>query len=144
MGAATMSRPVPSRARGSARMPRQPGGRRREVRVKLSDAEYERFAAQAADEGVSLQRMLVEAAQAGGVQRARQVRRAVRELYSARHVLVAIGTNMNQMAARLNATGERDAAAMAAARDTVSRAAERLALAGEQMAAEISGGQRSR
>lgn len=106
------ARQVPAGSRGSARRHRVEGGRRREVRLRYTDAEYDALAARAAAAGVSVQRFLTEAGFAAG----RPVGSSLAaELAALRRLTAAIGNNLNQIARALNATGRPDPGVTAAA-----------------------------
>lgn len=92
--------------RRRARQPRLPGGRRHKHTVRLSDAEQEQVAARAIVAGVSVPRLLVEAALAGDEQTASERRAMVAEFLAVRRLLLAVSNNVNQLAKVANATGE--------------------------------------
>jgi hypothetical protein len=92
--------------RRTSRQPRQPGGRKNVVKVLLSDQERERLAGRARVAGVSVQRLLVEAALAGDAQTATERRGLIAEFAGARRLVAQVSNNVNQLARAANATGE--------------------------------------
>ena len=82
-----------------------PGGRRRQVIVRLSDDEHATLERRARTAGVSLQRYLVEAGLSGHAGDGAARRSAERELMQARAVLRAAGNNLNQLTKWANANG---------------------------------------
>jgi hypothetical protein len=82
-----------------------PGGRRRQVIVRLSDDEHGTLERRARTAGVSLQRYLVEAGLSGHAGDGAARRSAERELMQARAVLRAAGNNLNQLTKWANANG---------------------------------------
>ena len=92
--------------RPAARRRRQPGGRPHQHLVRLSDEEQVQILARARVAGVSVPRLLVEAALAGDAQTASERRALVAEFLAARRLLARVSNNVNQLAAAANATGE--------------------------------------
>ena len=82
-----------------------PGGRRRQVIVRLSDDEHGTLERRARTAGVSVQRYLVEAGLSGHAGDGAARRSAERELMQARAVLRAAGNNLNQLTKWANANG---------------------------------------
>jgi len=82
-----------------------PGGRRRQVIVRLSDDEHGTLERRARMAGVSVQRYLVEAGLSGHAGDGAARRSAERELMQARAVLRAAGNNLNQLTKWANANG---------------------------------------
>jgi hypothetical protein len=82
-----------------------PGGRRRQVIVRLSDDEQATLGRRARTAGVSVQRYLVEAGLSGHAGDGAARRSAERELMQARAVLRAAGNNLNQLTKWANANG---------------------------------------
>jgi hypothetical protein len=80
-----------------------PGGRRRQVIVRLSDDEHTTLERRARTAGVSVQRYLVEAGLSGHAGDGAARRSAERELMQARAVLRAAGNNLNQLTKWANA-----------------------------------------
>ena len=110
-----------------------PGGRPRQVIVRLSIDEHVALQQRAADAGVSVQRYLLEAGLSGVAGDGAARRRAERELVSTRGVLRAAGNNLNQLTKWANANGalpphiEPILAKVATATAAVSERVERLA-----------------
>ena len=86
-----------------ARLRNIPGGRPRQVIVRLSDDEHATLERRAQTAGVSLQRYLVEAGLSGHAGDGAARRSAERELMQARGVLRAAGNNLNQLTKWANA-----------------------------------------
>ena len=80
-----------------------PGGRRRQVIVRLSDDEHATLERRAHTAAVSVQRYLVEAGLSGHAGDGAARRSAERELMQARAVLRATGNNLNQLTKWANA-----------------------------------------
>jgi len=80
-----------------------PGGRRRQVIVRLSGDEHATLERRARTAGVSVQRYLVEAGLSGHAADGAARRSAERELMQARAVLRAAGNNLNQLTKWANA-----------------------------------------
>lgn len=115
---------VPAASKGSARRHRVEGGRKHEVKIRFTDAEYDAIAARAADAKVSVQRFLVDGALARRSPRA--VPSALIAELSGLHRLTAnLANNINQIARRLN-SGLGPDASLPAAADAVHRAMNRL------------------
>ena len=85
------------------RLRRVPGGRTRQVIVRITADEHAALQRRAADAGVSVQRYLVEAGLSGACGDGAARRRAERELIATRGVLRAAGNNLNQLAKWANA-----------------------------------------
>jgi len=93
--------------RGPRRLRRQPGGRPHAVKVLLSDAERERITARAAELGVSVPRLLVEAALADGTRQTVSERHGLlAEFTGARRLVAKVSNNLNQLTAAMHSTGE--------------------------------------
>ncbi len=93
---------------GRRRRANAPGGRRQVAhQVKVSPAEEAALVRLAAQAGVSVPRLLVEAALAPtpGVSVSER-REALTELFAVSRVLAGVATNLNQLARVANATGE--------------------------------------
>jgi len=86
-----------------ARLRNIPGGRPRQVIVRLSEDEYATLERRAQTACVSLQRYLVEAGLSGHAGDGAARRSAERELMQARGVLRAAGNNLNQLTKWANA-----------------------------------------
>lgn len=100
------------------------GGRRLRHTVKVTEVEETQLAAKAAEQGVTVPRLLVEAALAGGGETATQRREVAAELFATYRLLAAISNNINQIAKATNATGEAQtetSATLAAVRRTALR-----------------------
>jgi hypothetical protein len=95
------------------------------VKVKLSDAERLALEARAIRIGVSVPRLLVEAALAGSAQTLTERRALLGELFGARRLVAALGNNVNQLARVANSTG-RVPEELAAAAGAVVRVTARL------------------
>ncbi len=91
----------------------------------MTEAEEAQLLTRATEQGVTVPRLLVEAALAGGGETATQRREAAAQLFSTYRLLAVISNNVNQIAKATNATGEvqADTAATLAA---VRRTAERI------------------
>lgn len=99
--AALAQRPEPERAepeRQPVRRRRAPGGRHRVVFVRVSDAEHDELSALARRAGLSIPRLLVEAACAGSAGDAAHRRVLAYELLRAAAVATGVANNVNQMA----------------------------------------------
>ena len=110
-----------------------PGGRRRQVIVRLTDDEHATLERRARTAGVSVQRYLVEAGLSGHAGEGAARRSAERELMQARAVLRAAGNNLNQLTKWANANGaipaqiESVLATVTSATASVSKRADALA-----------------
>jgi hypothetical protein len=104
------------------------------VLVRLSDAEKLQIQARAISAGVSMPRLLVEAALLGSAQTASERRALVAELLAARRLVAALGNNVNQLARVANSTGQVPSE-LAAAAAAVARATARL----DAAVADVSG-----
>lgn len=101
-----MSRP---RARALARRRREnaPGGRRRRHSVLVTPEEEGLLVRLAAEQGVTVPRLLVEAATAERVgETASDRRELLTELFGVHRALGAVGNNLNQLTRAANATGD--------------------------------------
>lgn len=101
------------------------GGRRLRHEVKVTDTEEERLRAKAVEQGVTVPRLLVEAALAGGGETATQRRELAAELFATYRLLAQISNNVNQIARAVNATGDTPAQT-AATLEAVRRTAQRI------------------
>jgi uncharacterized protein (DUF1778 family) len=88
------------------RLAKHPGGRRHELKVRLTDEQRARVSRRASAAGVSISRLLVEAALSGSARTATERRAIVIELLSVRRLVAALGNNVNQLAKVANATGQ--------------------------------------
>jgi ABC-type transporter Mla subunit MlaD len=95
-----------------ARLTRVPGGRGKTVKVSMTDDEYLQVGARARVAGVSMQRLMIEAAlasgdgTAGGGMSASERRGLIAEFTGARRLVAQVSNNINQLAKVANATGE--------------------------------------
>lgn len=98
------------------RQRRQPGGSPQRINIRTTTLVYAVLHARAAVAGLSLPRYLVESGlrEASGSWSLRQQRWWAERLDVVEVRLIRIGTNLNQIAARLHATGEPDAGTAAA------------------------------
>lgn len=76
---------------------RKPGGRTKQVNVKVSLEEYEQLSARAAEVGVSVPRFLVESSLGGGVSPSER-RAWIASFLAARHQVAGAVNNLNQLA----------------------------------------------
>lgn len=100
------------------------GGRRFAHQVKVTPEEEAALLVRAEEQGVTVARLLVESALAGGAETAAQRRNLVVELFGVHRLLGTIANNVNQIAKATNATGEwqeQTTAAMVAVRRTCDR-----------------------
>lgn len=114
------------------RRTRLEGGRNRAVLVRVSDEEHERLAALAGDAGVSVPRLLVEAALGAGGPTPAERRAQFAALLAARRQLAGMATNLNQLARWANTEARWPAGAEPAAA-AVERATGRLEAALEAL-----------
>lgn len=118
----TPSRP-PSRALPRRRRANAEAARDRQQLVWLTEDEKKALVARAAEQNVSVSRLLVESALAGG--EAPEGRRAVMaELFELRRLLATVANNVNQVAKAANISGtvpDSAAGALADARDLMVR-----------------------
>ncbi len=125
----------PARSLGRRRQANVAGGRPRKHEVKVSPAEAEALAEIAQTQGVSVPRLLVEAALSGTGETSAQRREAMVELFAVHRKLAAISNNVNQMAKAANATHEMPeemAATLAAVKATAFRIDDVLKAIGAQ------------
>lgn len=95
--------------------------------VKVTADQEARLAAKAAERGVTVSRLLVESALAGGADAAAAAVKAAlaSEFFAVVRVLGKIGVNVNQLARAANATGDVPPAAVHAL-DAITRVCDRL------------------
>lgn len=88
-------------------------GQRRDKRtvIKHTDEEWARVAAMAAVQGISVARLYERALWAGDAVAAAKMAQVYSELVMTQRLLIGVATNVNQMAAVANSTGELPAAA---------------------------------
>lgn len=103
------------------------GGRGGEHRVKVSAEEAAVLARLAAEQGVTVARLLVESALAGDRETAVRRRDAMVELFAIRRLLAGVSNNVNQVARHANASPDFPAEARAVL-DAVRRLAVRIAV----------------
>ncbi|GIG28064.1 plasmid mobilization protein [Cellulomonas marina] len=122
-----MSESTPTlRGFGRRRRANAPGGRAHKHEVKVTAEEEAQLLALAAAQGVTIPRLLVEAALAGPARETSTERRnAFVNLFAIRRLLAAVSNNVNQMAKATNATGQVQAE-MTATLAAVRRSAMRL------------------
>jgi hypothetical protein len=96
------SRPA---SRGRRRRGRKPEPRRVSQQVLLSESERERLRERAAELGVSVPRLLVEAALEGR-ETPTDRRRELAELFEVRRLLATVANNVNQLARAANISGQ--------------------------------------
>jgi hypothetical protein len=118
-------RPVAAASRGSARRHRVEGGRRRELKVRFTDAEYDAIVARAADARVSMHRYVADGALA---HRSGGNAALIAEMSALRRLVANLANNTNQIARRLNSGGYLDSSVMAN-RDALRRIIQRLDIA---------------
>lgn len=82
------------------------GGRQRDVKVRVTAEEHALLAEKADQHGVSVPRLLVEAALSSGQETPTERRAAMAELFAIRRLFAAVSNNLNQMTRATNATGE--------------------------------------
>jgi hypothetical protein len=95
-----------SRTLGRSRREREPVPRRVFQQVKLTEEEQQQLRARAAELGVSVPRLMVEAALGGATGMTPERQREVAELFEVRRVLSTVANNVNQLARLANTTGE--------------------------------------
>ncbi|GAB2868601.1 hypothetical protein GCM10022221_81970 [Actinocorallia aurea] len=107
------------------RLERHPGGRKHAVKVLLSDEERAELVERAEEARLSVPRLLVESALAGGRRTASERRGLVAEFLAVRRLVAAIGNNVNQLARAANATN-RTPAELPVVLDALKRVLDRL------------------
>jgi len=100
-----MSDQPPSRVTARRRRANTSTPRQKSVHVRLTEAEHEQLAGLADGHGVSVQRLLVEAALAGRETPAAR-RSAMAELFEIRRLQANVANNVNQLARAANVTGD--------------------------------------
>jgi len=105
-----MSDQPPSRVTARRRRANTLTPRKKAVQVRLTEAEHEQLAGLADGHGVTVQRLLVEAALAGRETPAAR-RSAMAELFAIRRLLANVANNVNQLARAANVTGDAPAVA---------------------------------
>jgi len=95
---------LPRRLRGF-RQERRPGSPREVVhKVKVTPEQEQRLAARAEERGITVSRLLVESALAGGSEAAKTKAVLAGELFGISRLLGRLGVNVNQIARATNAT----------------------------------------
>jgi len=105
-----MSDQPPSRVTVRRRRANTSTPRQKSVHVRLTEREHDRLAGLADGHGVTVQRLLVEAALAGRETPAAR-RSAMVELFEIRRLLANVANNVNQLARAANVTGDTPAVA---------------------------------
>lgn len=122
------------RGRG-LRQERRPGSPRPHVhKVKVTAEQERRLLARAAERDITVSRLMVESALAGGADAARSRAELAGELFRAARVLGKVGVNVNQIARATNATRESQPETFAAM-DAVERVAGRI----EELLGDVEG-----
>ena len=103
---AVAEEPIRRKVLGRSRQANVPGGRQHSYRVKVTGEERARLSELAAEQQVSVPRLMVEAALTGGSETPTQRREAMAELFAIRRVLSNNAININQMAKAVNVDGE--------------------------------------
>ena len=103
---AVADEPTRRQVLGRRRRANVPGGRQHSHRVKVTPEEEARLDALAAEQQVSVPRLLVESALSGRSETPTQRREAMAELFAIRRVLSNNAINVNQMAKAVNIDGE--------------------------------------
>ncbi len=113
----------------------EPIGRRPlRVYVRMNQEEYALMAGQAAQQGLSIPRFLMESAQAGSAGETITERRALlTELVGVRRLLANAANNINQLAKAANSGGSVPAAQSAAELEMLRRLGERIRSAVEEL-----------
>ncbi len=100
-----MSADPTTRPKGRVRRARELVPRHDIQKVKLTEEERHQLRVRAAELGVSVPRLMVEAALAG-VETPTDRRRLVAELFEARRLLATVANNVNQLAHSANISGQ--------------------------------------
>lgn len=106
------------------RRPNAAGGRSKRYEVRVTEEESERLVALAAQQRVTVPRLMFEAAMAGSGETSAQRRNLIEELFAAHRLLGSLANNMNQIAKATNSTREVQpemAVVQAKVRDTAER-----------------------
>lgn len=126
----------PSGRRKGRRQDRRPGSPRPHThKVKVTAEQEARLVARAEERGITVARLLVESALAGGADAAKLKSEMWGELFRNTRLLGKVGVNINQIAKVTNATGETQPET-AAAMDAVSRVVARM----EALLEDLEGG----
>jgi hypothetical protein len=94
-----------ARPRGRVRRAREPVARGVIQKVKLTEAEQQELRRRAAEQGVSVPRLMVESA-LSGIETPTDRRRLVAELFETRRLLATVANNVNQLAHSANISGQ--------------------------------------
>ena len=120
-----MSEPAtPKKQLTRRRRANTPGGRQHQHMVRVSEAEETHLKQLAAEQEVTIPRLLIESALAGVGETPSQRRVAMTELFAIRRQLAGVTTNVNQIARAVNTDGRLpvgSAAAMAQIEDVVAK-----------------------
>lgn len=100
-----MSAEPEARPRGRVKRAREPVARGVIQKVKLTEAEQQELRRRAAEQGVSVPRLMVESALAG-IETPTDRRRLVAELFETRRLLATVANNVNQLAHSANISGQ--------------------------------------
>ena len=114
---------------GATRQRRIPGGRSRCIDVKVSDEDYVQLASRAAAARLSLPRYLVDTALSDARPASAVFGPLQAEIAGIHRMLGSLGGNINQIARRLNAGYDIDAAQLSAACEAVVRMRARVEVA---------------
>lgn len=99
-------REVPGRFLGRTRRAKLPGGRTRQINVRVSTEEWLGLQARAVESGMSVPRLLVDAALRDARPAPTVSPAEASELFAIRRLLAGVANNVNQVAKVTNATGE--------------------------------------
>lgn len=91
---------------GRRRRSREHAPRSRQVQVRLSESEREQLLERAAELGVAMPRLLVEAALSGDGQLPSERHQQIAELFEVRRLVATIANNVNQLAKVANTSGQ--------------------------------------
>jgi len=97
--------PTPKKQLTRRRRANAPGGRQHQHMVRVSEAEETQLKLLAAEQEVTIPRLLVESALAGAGETPSQRRVAMTELFRIRRQLAGVTTNVNQIARAVNTDG---------------------------------------
>jgi hypothetical protein len=124
-----------------ARRTRVPGGRQVQVQVKFTEAEYQSVTARAVAAGLTVPSYLALSGLRPEGVAASDAKAALINARGARRVLAGVASNLNQLTAKLHATGELDAA-LPAVVAAVERVMARVDDAIAEVSAVVTGGHR--
>jgi hypothetical protein len=123
------------------RQRRHPGGRRHKYTVRLSDEEKVRVEARALVAGVSVPRLLVEAALADDARTLSERRALIAEFLGARRLVAAVSNNVARLA-ETSGSGAEVPRELAATLHAAARVMARLDAATEQLGGDLGGERR--